>query len=1089
MLEELIRRQAIDILMVQEVTAEVLDSCQGYKTYYNIGTTGRGTALMVREYMVTTRHIRLASGRGISVEWNGWCVVNIYAPSGAEKRREREDFFATELPILLQHSPEHVVLGGDFNCVLSQNDCTGKPVYSGALQTVVRGYNLNDVWEAGPMRGVYTHYTRQGATRIDRIYLSGELLTKKQGVEIVAAVMSDHMAVVLRIRWERPSIDRGKGGWRMNPAILKEETNRRLLGETWRRWRAQRKWYGSDLEWWTKSVKPKFRKWCQQISGAQRRDDLRMENFLYECLYDLVQAPQGGVDRVGEMNRLRANIINIHRKRMEGAKRGVEGSDVRADERVSIHHILHHKRRRDQVTIRSIQDEEGNWYDDSRCILEVFRGVLERKYKAIPRDREAIRDFLNCDHGALGEMEQGELDSPLLEEELRRAIMKGGENKAPGPDGIGKTLLAATWEELKMDWMGIFREMFDERRTDWQQKKGMVVCIPKKANPMNPGDFRNITLLNADYKVMARVLAARFQPVLGELLHKHQYCGIEGRTMFDAISIIRDVITQAELYGDRRCVVALDFAEAFEKISHQYLFEALESYGCRTTVERIRNMYTEASSQVQINGYRSSSFRIDCSIRQGCPLSMTLFMICIDPLLRRLEERLKGISLNRGTGRIAVIAYADDVTVILTDPAEIHVVDRVIQEYEQASGARLNRRKSAALACGSWERTGGLMGIDYKDAIRILGILFTNESNLTCRKNWEGVEHKVQAKAISAYHRDWGLAHRIRYVQVYLLSKIWHLAQVLPPWRASVQRITAAIAWYIWRGAIFRVPLSTLERPKVEGGWDMIDIMAKCRTLFFIRMWEQLTSGQVGSGVWLRHMRVDNGRENPPVEPTVSRKYGYLYVFMLDRPYIDPPRRGEARHTARRRIYNVMRYLCSEGKEKKEMRIVTQTAGADWKAVWENLHDAGAGEELAAEWYLVIHDLLPTRARMKKINLAETEECVECGQEDSRLHRMVGCGVRGAIWEWTRQRIAWILRTTPRRVPESWVVRPDYGIWPPRRKRTVTWILTHMVTYCNQRGRRLSTEDYWDFLRRAKKKVEEAKDKGEGKFARYLRVI
>jgi endonuclease/exonuclease/phosphatase family metal-dependent hydrolase len=98
----------------------------------------------------------------------------------------------------MRTTPSRMILGGDFNCVLSQTDCTGKGNYSRALQQLVRGYDLVDVWEAKPTRDMYTHYTRQGATRIDRLYITRNICESKLGVETMATAMTDHLAVVLR---------------------------------------------------------------------------------------------------------------------------------------------------------------------------------------------------------------------------------------------------------------------------------------------------------------------------------------------------------------------------------------------------------------------------------------------------------------------------------------------------------------------------------------------------------------------------------------------------------------------------------------------------------------------------------------------------------------------------------------------------------------------------------------------------------------------------------------------------------------------------------------------------------------------------
>jgi len=89
-------------------------------------------------------------------------IVNIYAPSGAERRRDRENFFSNELPYLLRGIPPSLLLGGDFNSVLTTLEATGHPNYSRALQELIRGFDLVDMWETSQERTTYTQYTSRG---------------------------------------------------------------------------------------------------------------------------------------------------------------------------------------------------------------------------------------------------------------------------------------------------------------------------------------------------------------------------------------------------------------------------------------------------------------------------------------------------------------------------------------------------------------------------------------------------------------------------------------------------------------------------------------------------------------------------------------------------------------------------------------------------------------------------------------------------------------------------------------------------------------------------------------------------------------
>jgi hypothetical protein len=101
------------------------------------------------------------------------------------------------------------------------------------------------------------------------------------------------------------------------------------------------------------------------------------------------------------------------------------------------------------------------------------------------------------------------------------------------------------------------------------------------------------------------------------------------------------------------------------------------------------------------------------------------------------------------------------------------------------------------------------------------------------------------------------------------------------------------------------------------------------------------------------------------------------------------------------------------------MRVVKQIPETDWKRVWTNLLDACTAGTLTAVWYAVLHDLVPTSVRLHKIRLADTSDSKKCGSVDILSHRLTECGEGKNIWEGTRQRIAWVMRTTPERIPDE----------------------------------------------------------------------
>jgi ABC-type molybdenum transport system ATPase subunit/photorepair protein PhrA len=65
-------------------------------------------------------------------------------------------------------------------------------------------------------------------------------------------------------------------------------------------------------------------------------------------------------------------------------------------------------------------------------------------------------------------------------------------------------------------------------------------------------------------------------------------------------------------------------------------------------------------------------------IRQGCPLSMVVFALCLHPILRMLDDNLKGIKLAWQKRSVPVIAYADNVTVFVTHHEEYMTLQQAI---------------------------------------------------------------------------------------------------------------------------------------------------------------------------------------------------------------------------------------------------------------------------------------------------------------------------------------------------------------------------------------------------------------------------
>ena len=85
-------------------------------------------------------------------------------------------------------------------------------------------------------------------------------------------------------------------------------------------------------------------------------------------------------------------------------------------------------------------------------------------------------------------------------------------------------------------------------------------------------------------------------------------------------------------------------------------------------------MYDRAVSRVKVNGIITDRFRLERSVRQGCPLSALLYSLSAEPLAALLAQNggIKGISLPDGNTSL-IYQYADDTTVTVKDRESIEM--------------------------------------------------------------------------------------------------------------------------------------------------------------------------------------------------------------------------------------------------------------------------------------------------------------------------------------------------------------------------------------------------------------------------------
>ena len=113
-------------------------------------------------------------------------------------------------------------------------------------------------------------------------------------------------------------------------------------------------------------------------------------------------------------------------------------------------------------------------------------------------------------------------------------------------------------------------------------------------------------------------------------------------------------------------------------------------------------MYSNAATQIDINGFLTDGIRLKSGVRQGCPLSPLLYVLVIEILALQLRANPNIVGFTIEGERIISSHYADDAVIKITQNSCFKEVYKELVDYEKASGAKINYDKSRGLWLGKW---------------------------------------------------------------------------------------------------------------------------------------------------------------------------------------------------------------------------------------------------------------------------------------------------------------------------------------------------------------------------------------------------
>ena len=390
----------------------------------------------------------------------------------------------------------------------------------------------------------------------------------------------------------------------------------------------------------------------------------------------------------------------------------------------------------------------------------------------------------------LNENESRNLEGDITNQECEAALRHMKINKSPGSDGIPVEFYKTFWQDINLLVIDSLNSSYDKGELAGTQKRGILSLLYKKSDKHLLKNWRPISLLNTDYKILAHVLANRLKSVINKLIHTDQNGYIKGRNIAYNIRLIQDVINYFENDNIEGAIIFLDFQKAFDTVSHDFLFSVLKkiNFG-QSFIKWVKTIYTNSESCLSNNGWTSKPFKIQRGIRQGCPLSTLLFLLVVEILGDRIRKNTNdGLEINFKDKQkhIQVTQLADDTTVFLKNEKAIKNCLEIIQHFGNVSGLRLNIEKTEGLWLGRGKNRGDdFANINWeKNSIKALGVYFGYNEQEMEEKNWKSKIETIKKILNKWNYRDLSLHGRILIVKTLALSQVVYLLSSIcvPTW-------------------------------------------------------------------------------------------------------------------------------------------------------------------------------------------------------------------------------------------------------------------------------------------------------------------
>ena len=542
-------------------------------------------------------------------------------------------------------------------------------------------------------------------SRIDFFLISRPLCCCVKSTEIRTSIAPDHKSIFLNIEIKR-EFARGPGLWKFNNTLLEDDNYKELI-EFYYPQILVKYHEVTDKQLLWELIKMELRaktiKYSKEKRSQLRNEEKALQEELQELDRKICNNDVFDQETLEKYESAKGKLKRIHDIRGKEAIFRSKTKWLEQGERPTKYFFNLEKNNYEKKLIREVKLENGeiisNFAQVNKEIEDFYGKMYTSKMSGnntcdVSEHNHNIHKFIEgLNIPQLNIEEQESLEKDLTFEELKDALTSVADNKSPGEDGFTKQFYEAFFDLLGKYLLNSYNEAFNRGSLSVSQKRGTITLIPEgDENLSDLKNWRPISLLNIDYKILSKALAKRMEQYLPKLIHSDQTGFVNGRYIGQNIRLLSDIMDFLDSKKCQGIFQFVDFEKAFDTLEWSFISKTLEAFNFGNNFKKWFNvLYNSVQSSVVNGGFMTNYFEITRAVRQGCPLSPSLFILAVELLALKIRQNTKceGIYLPNNQ-EVKISQFADDTTIITnnTDSLKSHL--QTIEWFGTVSGLKLN---------------------------------------------------------------------------------------------------------------------------------------------------------------------------------------------------------------------------------------------------------------------------------------------------------------------------------------------------------------------------------------------------------------